>query len=196
MMIDPDIPPATAGGQTTQLLHWMQSGLVSANMTTTIGGQKVYELTNPTNTRALASYIGPAPPNVSPNTHRYTQLLFETPDAATNGTSKAGNSSSVVDAMAVLTKFASVRSNFSAENVIKSAGVTVLAGNSFDVTATASNSQGIGAGDLTSIPGAAAAESAALASSTTGTTPNSAGKVEGGAIVAVFGALAAAIFML
>lgn len=204
MMVDPDIPPANAGGATSELLHWMQSGLVSANTTTTIGGQKVFALINPTNTTPIASYIGPSPPNKSPTTHRYTQMLLNT----------TGNSS----ALASLTKAGATRGNFSATNVVKNAGLNVLFGNSFDVSATntTASSGGIGSNSTsssggtkasasttvrtTTVPGATATgkangngTSAAPAKSTGGV----AGRERGdGAILAGLGAMAAAIIIL
>jgi hypothetical protein len=121
MMVDPDIPPQVAGGATSELLHWMQSGLVSSNTSTTVGGQKFFELVNPSNTTPIASYIQPSPPNKSPVSHRYTQLLLNT----------TGNSS----ALSTLAKFGMTRQNFSAVDVVNSAGLQVLRGNSFNVTA-------------------------------------------------------------
>jgi len=192
MMVDPDIPPQTAGGPTTELLHWMQSGLVSANTSTTIGGVKVFELRNPSNTTAFASYIGPSPPNKAPQTHRYTQMLLNT----------TGN----VTALTSLAKFAMTRSNFSAVNVVRSSGLTVLAGNSFNVTADSSTT-GVGSGNST-IPGATtstqtvtgAGSSATGKSGVNGTVPkttNNGGRVGGGgAIVAGLGALIAAMAIL
>jgi len=121
MMVDPDIPPQTAGGATSELLHWMQSGLVSSNTSTTVGGQTFFELVNPSNTTPIASYIQPSPPNKSPTSHRYTQLLLNT----------TGNSS----ALSTLAKLGMTRQNFRAVNVVNSAGLQVLRGNSFNVTA-------------------------------------------------------------
>jgi hypothetical protein len=121
MMVDSDIPPQTAGGATSELLHWMQSGLVSSNTSTTIGGMEFFELVNPSNTTPIASYIQPSPPNESPLSHRYTQLLLNT----------TGNPR----ALSTLAKFGMTRTNFSAVNVVNSAGLTVLMGNSFNVTA-------------------------------------------------------------
>ena len=151
-MVDPDIPPQTAGGATSELLHWMQSGLVSANTSTTIGGMKVFELVNPSNTAPIASYIQPSPPNVSPTTHRYTQLLFNT----------TGNSSALVKLM----KFGMTRTNFSAVNVVKSAGLTVLMGNSFNVTA---------ATNTTASGGSSSGNSSTTAAGTNATTTKAGG---------------------
>jgi hypothetical protein len=196
MMVDPDIPPATAGGPTTELLHWMQSGLVSANTTTTIGGVKVFELINPSNTKALASYVGPSPPNVSPQTHRYTQLLLET-SGASNGTGLNSTGLAAGNSTVSLAQFAMSRANFSAANVVAKAGLTVLAGNSFDVTASSSTT-GIGLGNQT-VPGAAIGSTTPPPASETSTStvkPNAAGKVESGAFVAVLGVLGVAVMML
>lgn len=185
MMVDPDIPPQTAGSPTGELLHWMQSGLVSANNATFIGGVQMFELINPTNTAALATYIQPSPPNKSPTTHRYTQLLFNT----------TGNSS----ALTQLSTFAKTRIPFSAENVVQSTGLNVLFGNSFDVTnatLTQSNITKTTAG----VEGAGATGTG-TGPNGTDTTPKSAGGVltvsDGrGAYIAGLGALAAAVMLL
>lgn len=184
MMVDSDIPPNTAGGPTSELLHWMQAGLVSANKSTTIGGVKVFELTNPSNTAAIASYIAPAPPNKSPTSHRYTQMLLRT-----------DTNSSVLQ---TLTKLGANRANFSAVNVVKSAGLTVLAGNSFNVTATSATT-GIGSGNNTFGSQGTAASGAASASGTSTGTPTFKGdarRTENGAFIAVLGAFAAAMMIL
>ncbi|TVY81851.1 Protein FLOWERING LOCUS T [Lachnellula suecica] len=154
MMVDPDIPPATAGGATSELLHWMQSDLVSANTTTTIGGMKVFELINPTNTTAFASYIGPAPPNKSPTTHRYTQLLLNT----------TGSSSALTSLKAAGVS----RANFSAVNVVKNAGLSVLFGNSFNVSAATNTTAGAASGTngTTTASGTAKASGTAAKAST------------------------------
>ncbi|KAH8751712.1 phosphatidylethanolamine-binding protein [Hyaloscypha sp. PMI_1271] len=188
MMVDPDIPPQTAGGPTGELLHWMQSGLVSANNATFIGGVRMFELINPTNTSALATYIQPSPPNKSPNTHRYTQMLLNT----------TGNSS----ALSTLSTFAKTRSGFSAVNVVKSSGLNVLFGNSFDVTNTTLIQSNI-TKTTASVAGAGSTGTgtASAAATGTGTTPKSAAGVttvsDGrGAYIAGLGALAAAVLLL
>ncbi|KAF7944509.1 hypothetical protein EAE96_010900 [Botrytis aclada] len=119
MMVDPDIPPAKTGGDTSQFLHWMQAGLTSSNTTKTIGGQKIYELIN-VNTSAFATYLQPNPPDKAPTTHRYTQLLFNTTGMNTS--------------LASLQMAGKTRGNFNAADVVKSAKLTVLMGNSFDVS--------------------------------------------------------------
>jgi hypothetical protein len=195
MMVDPDIPPATAGGSTSELLHWMQSGLVSANNSTFVGGVNIFELINPTNTSALATYIQPSPPNKSPTTHRYTQMLLNT----------TGNSS----AISTLPIFAKTRTNFSAVNVVKNTGLNVVFGNSFNVTnvtLTQSNitktTAGVAGGAGSTGTGASAGTAATSTGKTNGTTtPKSAGGVptvsDGrGAYIAGLGALAAAIMLL
>ena len=173
MMVDPDIPPATAGGATSELLHWMQTGLVSANTMTTIAGQQVYELVNPANTSALASYFGPSPPNKVPESHRYTQLLLNT----------TSNSSAIV----TLQQFAATRTNFNAVNAVNSAGLVVLAGNWFVV----SNTTGA---NSTSVAGAGASSTSRPAGSKAGAERLSGGG--GGAILAALGSLAAAMMIL
>ncbi|THV44683.1 hypothetical protein BGAL_0595g00030 [Botrytis galanthina] len=120
MMVDPDIPPATTGGDTSQFLHWMQADLTSSNTTTNIGGQKIYELINVKNTSAFATYLQPNPPDIAPTTHRYTQLLF--------------NTTGMNMSLASLQMAGKTRGNFNAANVVKSAKLTVLMGNSFDVS--------------------------------------------------------------
>jgi hypothetical protein len=204
MMVDPDIPPSA--GSTNELLHWMQAGLTSANTATTIGGVKVFELVNTANESALASYIQPSPPNKAPLSHRYTQMLLNT----------TGNSS----VLATLQSFAKTRGNFSATNVVKAAGITVLAGNSFNVTnggtltqanitilANTTSSAGTkatttskatssslraSATSQTGENGTAATTSVAIPKSTGGA---GTGK-SGGAFIAGLGALAAAVVLL
>jgi len=215
MMVDPDIPPQIVGGATSELLHWLQPGLVSANTSTTIGGIKVYELINPTNVSAIATYLGPSPPNKSPTTHRYTQLLLNT----------TGNGI----ALAALTKSGATRTNFSAVDVVKNAGLTVLFGNYFNVSAdtnttvsgsgngtsassraTSTGSGGKATGSasaitttrLTTVPGstATAAAGASAEGNSTGAAKSTAGVgVKGtgsGAILAGLGAMAAAVILL
>jgi phosphatidylethanolamine-binding protein len=166
----------------------MQSGLVSANNATFIGGVRMFELINPTNTSALATYIQPSPPNKSPNTHRYTQMLLNT----------TGNSS----ALSTLSTFAKTRSGFSAVNVVKSSGLNVLFGNSFDVTNTTLIQSNI-TKTTASVAGAGSTGTgtASAAATGTGTTPKSAAGVttvsDGrGAYIAGLGALAAAVLLL
>lgn len=225
MMVDPDIPPQTAGGPTGELLHWMQQGLTSATTATMIGGMMVFVLSSANNETAFAPYFGPSPPNKAPNTHRYTQLLLDT----------SGTNNSV--AIAQLKQAAATRTNFNAVNVVKAAGVPILAGNSFDVsngtssTSTNStstsgssgtipaaapiNSATLVAANITKVtpsaqqPGGAAATGTVPAANSNGTgtgaatngtspTPGTSGfgQSGGGAYVAGFIALAAALFLL
>jgi phosphatidylethanolamine-binding protein (PEBP) family uncharacterized protein len=136
LMVDPDIPSSSGTGPTSQFLHWVQSDLVSSDTTTTISGQKVYTLVNAKNTTAFAAYLQPNPPNKAPTTHRYTQLLFNTTGA------------SAATALKSLQTAAKSRGNFSTAEVVKSAGLVVLMGNSFDVAFgdKGINSTGTGAG--------------------------------------------------
>ncbi|RAL58364.1 hypothetical protein DID88_006044 [Monilinia fructigena] len=120
MMVDPDIPSSKAGNSTSQFLHWMQSGLTSANTTTTIDGQKIYELVNEKNTPAFATYLQPNPPNIAPTTHRYTQLLF--------------NTTNMNMSLATFQIAGKDRGNFNAADVAKGANLTVIMGNSFNVS--------------------------------------------------------------
>ncbi|KAB8291656.1 hypothetical protein EYC80_006456 [Monilinia laxa] len=120
MMVDPDIPSSKAGDSTSQFLHWMQSGLTSANTTTTIDGQKIYELVNEKDTPAFATYLQPNPPNIAPTTHRYTQLLF--------------NTTNMNMSLTTLQMAGKNRGGFNAADVAKSARLTVIMGNSFNVS--------------------------------------------------------------
>lgn len=212
MMVDPDVPSGP-GNSTSQLLHWMQAGFVSSNTSTTIAGVTTFELINPNNSTAFATYIQPSPPNKAPNTHRYTQLLLNT----------TGNTS----ALTTLAKFAMTRTNFSAANVINMAQLKIVAGNSFDVsngtlvqsniTKTTSPAAG-GAGatatgtKTATSTGTQASQAAGGNTTNSGTNSNSsatttspgtakatAGATDlngGAAYIAGFGALAAAVLML
>lgn len=203
MMVDPDIPPAQVGGATTELLHWMQPGLVSANATSQIGGVKVFQLINPSNVSAIATYIQPSPPNKSPTTHRYVQMLLNTTG---NGT-----------AVSTLAKFGATRGNFSAVNVVESAGLTVLAGNSFNVSAnTAAAGNGTAANGTSSssakVSSSTITRTSTVAASGTGSSTGTAtitgngatmatyrgvaGDSLSGSFIAGLGALAAAVVLL
>jgi len=118
MMVDPDVPSGP-GTKTSELLHWMQSDLVSASNTTMIAGQLVYQLINPNNASAIASYIQPSPPQKNPLSHRYVQILLNTTDPASKAT---------------LAKFGATRGMFNASNAVAQAALQPLAGNSFNVT--------------------------------------------------------------
>lgn len=171
MMVDPDIPPAVVGNPTSELLHWMQGGLVSASTASTVGGVQIFELINPKNQSAFASYLGPSPPAKAPLTHRYTQMLLNTTDNT--------------NAVSSLSKFATVRTNFSAVSVVQSSGAILVAGNSFNVTNTT------GSGTATGT----------ISGSSPSSTPfqqniGSAEKIESGAFVAGFGAMIAAAMMM
>ena len=119
-MIDLDIPSAT-GGPTGTLLHWMQTDLVSAESSTTVNGMTMFELINPGNVAAAASYFGPSPPNRAPVTHRYTEILVDTTGLAS---AKAAS----------LKAAGATRGNFSASTVVQGVGAKVVAGNFFQVT--------------------------------------------------------------
>lgn len=163
-MVDLDIPPSP--NSTNQRLHWLQTGLTSAESVTTVAGVQVHELVNAGNSSALAVYNAPNPPARAPLSHRYTQFLFNL----------TGNTAAV----AILQPYAQNRSNFSAANVISAAGLTVLAGNWFNVTntsITASETSG------TSTPLATPTGGAMLVCA-------------GGSLVAGMGVFAAAVAML
>ncbi|RDW89112.1 hypothetical protein BP6252_01144 [Coleophoma cylindrospora] len=175
LMVDADIPPAQAGGPTTELLHWMQTDMVSASEQTTIGGMKVYEMTVPTNVSALASYIAPNPPNKAPTSHRYIQMLLNTTDLSASMN------------LTTLMKEAASRGNFNAEQLVKANGLTVLMGNSFNVTNAAALSRRaiFAMNNSTGEEGAASASGVAGATGATGTTkagaePTSASKAAPG----------------
>ncbi len=198
-MVDPDIPPQTACGPTGQLLHWMQLGLTSATTATTVGGVQIFQLINAQNVTAFAPYFGPSPPNRAPNTHRYTQLLLDTTD-----------NTSALDA---LKTFAATRNPFDADKVVSSVGVTILAGNSFNVSNGTSNgtvgstpTDGLSQSNITKTTASAGIEatsSIGVGINGTGTgigVPRPTGGVglgkSGGAFVAGLGAFAAAVIIL
>lgn len=76
LMVDPDVPSSTPGGPSSTFLHWIQPGLVSSCKATQVAGQQIFELTHPNNVSSFASYVQPSPPNKTPVTRRYTQLLL------------------------------------------------------------------------------------------------------------------------
>jgi phosphatidylethanolamine-binding protein len=139
-MVDPDLPAPLTG----ENLHWMQTGLVSAQTATTLAGTEVFVLTSGTgNTTSIAPYNPPSPPARAPTTHRYVFLLVET----TNNQA----------ALSVLTTAAgSPRIPFSASETLSQAGLQVLAGNWFNVTnsSTASTPSGTSGSGMPSGTGA------------------------------------------
>lgn len=180
LMVDPDIPLALSGGTASQFLHWMQSDLTSANTTTNIGGQKVYELISTSNTTAFAKYLQPNPPNMTPTTHRYIQLLFNT----------TGMNSS----LATLQMAGKNRGNFSAADVVKRAKLMVLMGNSFNVSFgdKASNTTGSTTGNSTSTT-----NSSSITTVPAQSTGGASGVKSGdGVLFAGLGAMAAAVVLL
>ncbi|ESZ89758.1 hypothetical protein SBOR_9858 [Sclerotinia borealis F-4128] len=199
MMVDPDIPPAKSGGDTSQFLHWMQTDLTSANTTTTIGGQKVYELINVKNTSAFATYLQPNPPNIAPTTHRYTQLLF--------------NTTNMNMSLTTLQTSGKARGNFSSADVVKRAKLMVLMGNSFDVSfgdkamnttgATTGTSTGNSTKPTSTGTATSTSNSSSISNSTSSTTglAQSTGGAAGvrsgdGVLLAGLGAIAAAVVLL
>lgn len=120
VLADPDIP---GGGQ---FLHWMQTGLVSSNVQTTVAGRQIFALTNPGNTTAaVAPFRGPAPPARAPLSHRYVSMLLNT----------TGNQL----ALTALSTAGASRNPFDAQTVVKAAGVPVMFGGWFNVTNTESS---------------------------------------------------------
>lgn len=117
MMVDPDLPTTPS----SELLHWLQPGLKSANATSTIGGVKVFALLGASNASASAAYIQPSPPFKIPFSHRYVQLLLDTSNVTAAG-------------MQSLLTAAKTRQNFDAVAVVKNAGATIVGSNWFNVT--------------------------------------------------------------
>ena len=118
----------------------------NADLIVAFGNTLAFVLSSANNETAFAPYFGPSPPNKAPNTHRYTQLLLDT----------SGTNNSV--AIAQLKQAAATRTNFNAVNVVKAAGVPILAGNSFDVsngTSSTSTNSTSTSGSSGTIPAAA-----------------------------------------
>lgn len=111
-MVDYDIP----GG--TRLLHWMQPGLVSSTTVQARAGVQVHVLTN--TSAPYAPYLAPNPPARAPLSHRYVQLLL--------------NVTNNPNANTILQQNSANRSSYDPEAVVRAAGVTVVAGNWFNVT--------------------------------------------------------------
>ncbi|EPE30006.1 PEBP-like protein [Glarea lozoyensis ATCC 20868] len=120
ILADPDIPGAPTDSKTGQFLHWIQAGLESSSTSTTVAGQTIFELQNPSNASAFAPYVQPSPPNRALTTHRYIELLVNT----------TGDSA----ALKTLMTAGATRTNFSALAVVNAAGKEVLFANWFNVT--------------------------------------------------------------
>lgn len=120
LMVDLDIPPADDSTTTTERLHWMQSGLSSANRTSMIGCEVGFALVNPANISAFAAYEQPSPPDKPPISHRYVQYLL--------------NTTSMPHNLAVLADLAMSRTFFNATSAVSKAGVSLVAGNWFNVS--------------------------------------------------------------
>jgi len=129
-MIDLDIP-TNSPPQTSTLLHWLQTGLTSAETATMLntttrgkgGATQAFILQNKGNTAALAPYIGPSPPARIPLSHRYTQILVNHTGLST-------------ESVGALQMAAATRQGFNAMQVLMQAGLMdkVVAGNFFNVT--------------------------------------------------------------
>jgi hypothetical protein len=134
MMVDCDIPSTNQSNptNTTELLHWMQPGLVSSPSPITVAGQTVYQLINPNNVSLFATYIQPTPPFKIPFSHQYVELLLDTTNMM------MGNERALMG-------FEMMRIGFDAVGVVKAAGVNVVAGNWFNVT----NAQALAGGNVT-----------------------------------------------
>ena len=187
VMIDLDIPTNTPP-KTNTLLHWLQTGLTSAETATTLnttrGASRVFLLQNRGNAAALASYIGPNPPARVPLSHRYTEILVNHTGLSTQGVS-------------ALQLAAGTRQGFDAMQVLTAAGLAdrVVAGNFFNVTnAGPVNNTGPGTG-----PGTGSGSGTGTAPlPTTSTFRGGAGALApaGGMVIASLGVVAAVFFGL
>ncbi|KAL1889433.1 hypothetical protein Sste5346_008917 [Sporothrix stenoceras] len=155
IMIDLDIPTNTAG-QTSTLLHWMQTGLAlspQASRIGRIGGsnaegsssnaiQIAFLLRNTTGQAPAAPYISPNPPARLPLSHTYAQFLVDTSGLSAQST-----------AMQTLMTAAQTRQGFNLQTVLQQAGLTnrLVAANFFNVTnpGPVQTSTGSGAGAST-----------------------------------------------
>ncbi|WYZ38758.1 hypothetical protein EsH8_III_000672 [Colletotrichum jinshuiense] len=134
IMIDIDVP-TNQPPMTGTLLHWMQTGLMSADtpttLNTTAGPKKVYIMQNKSNAAALAPYLGPNPPAKMPLSHRYTFVAVDHTKITQQG-------------LMALSGAAQNRRDFNVMSGLMAAGLQdkVVAGNFFRVT----NAGPVGAG--------------------------------------------------
>ncbi|EXF73664.1 hypothetical protein CFIO01_02434 [Colletotrichum fioriniae PJ7] len=137
IMVDIDVP-TNQPPKTGTLLHWMQTGLMSADtpttLNTTAGPKKVFLMQNKMNAAALAPYIGPNPPAREPLSHRYTFVAVDHTMITQQG-------------LMALSGAAQSRRDFNVMNGLMAAGLSdkVVAGNFFRVT----NAGPVGAGQGT-----------------------------------------------
>lgn len=186
-MMDLDIPTNTAG-QTSTLLHWMQTGLAlspQASRVGRVGGslsvdstglsgdaiQTVFLLRNATGQAPAAPYISPNPPARLPLSHTYAQFLVDTSGLSAQST-----------AMQTLMTAAQTRQGFNLQTVLQQAGLTnrLVAANFFNVTnpgpvqastgSGAGTSTGTGTGTGTGSGSSADTGSSSLSSSSTSST--------------------------
>ncbi|KJR81221.1 uncharacterized protein SPSK_01214 [Sporothrix schenckii 1099-18] len=146
IMIDLDIPTNTPG-QTSTLLHWMQTGLALSPQASRVVGstnvgadasannngggasgnaiQTAFLLRNATGQAPAAPYISPNPPARLPLSHTYAQFLVDTSGLSAQST-----------AMQTLMKAAQTRQGFNLQQVLQQAGLTnkLVAANFFNVT--------------------------------------------------------------
>ncbi|OLN84942.1 Protein D2 [Colletotrichum chlorophyti] len=126
IMVDIDVP-TNQPPKTGTLLHWLQTGLMSADtaitLNTTAGPKKVYVMQNKMNAAALAPYIGPNPPAREPLSHRYTFVAVDHTTITQQG-------------LMALSGAAQNRRDFNVMNTLMAAGLQdkVVAGNFFRVT--------------------------------------------------------------
>ncbi|GKT84824.1 phosphatidylethanolamine-binding protein PEBP [Colletotrichum tofieldiae] len=126
IMVDIDVP-TNQPPKTGTLLHWMQTGLMSADtpvtLNTTAGPKKVFVMQNRMNAAALAPYIGPNPPAREPLSHRYTFVAVDHTTITQQG-------------LMALSGAAQNRRDFNVMNGLMAAGLQdkVVAGNFFRVT--------------------------------------------------------------
>lgn len=148
IMVDLDIPTNNTG-QTTTLLHWMQTGLAlspQASRVGRVGGtndasgntdpstdntgvsnaiQVAFLLRNTTGQVPAAAYISPNPPARLPLSHTYAQFLVDTSGLSAQST-----------AMQTLANAAKTRQGFNLQQVLQQAGLSnkLVAANFFNVT--------------------------------------------------------------
>ncbi|CCF38646.1 hypothetical protein CH063_01951 [Colletotrichum higginsianum] len=134
IMVDIDVP-TNQPPKTGTLLHWLQTGLMSADtpvtLNTTAGPKRVFIMQNRMNAAALAPYLGPNPPAREPLSHRYTFVAVDHTTITQQG-------------LMALSGAAQNRRDFNVMNGLMAAGLQdkVVAGNFFRVT----NAGPVGAG--------------------------------------------------
>ncbi|EPE02960.1 phosphatidylethanolamine-binding protein pebp [Ophiostoma piceae UAMH 11346] len=172
IMVDLNIPTNVVG-QTSTLLHWMQTGLTqTAQSTLAVNSsassinstaESVFFLRNATQAPA-ASYIGPSPPARIPLSHTYAQFLVDTSGMSTQST-----------AMTTLMSAAMTRQNFSVQQVLQRAGLSnkIVAANFFNVTNPGPVQVGSSTGNTTASSSSSSSPSSATSSRSSTTSSSS-----------------------